>query len=192
MRKIDKGEFLQDLIVRAERQLNFINTDIRNLENEKLRWKAEQEWSIAECLEHLNTYSMYYLPLLEDKIKQFKTSDILDDFFLRGFVGQFFVKMMGNTKKYKAAKRHVPAGKQNPEITVTDFVRYQKQLLECLRFAKHLNLSECRIPISINRIIKLRLGDIFEFLIAHTERHTQQIKRQLTLSERSSAKTTLL
>lgn len=184
MKKIDKREFLQDLIKKAQQQLDFISTYLQNAGDERLTWKKGQEWNIAECLEHLNTYSIYYLPRIEDKIKQHREADILDDFFSRGFVGSFFIKMMGNTKRYKAAQQHVPKGQQSPELTVADFIKYQKQLLECLRLVKNLNLSKCRIPISISKIVKLRLGDIFEFLIVHNERHIWQIKRQLALSEK--------
>ena len=38
------------------------------------------------------------------------------------------------------------------------------------------------VPISIATFIRLRLGDVFAFLIAHDERHMQQALRNLPVS----------
>ena len=39
--------------------------------------------------------------------------------------------------------------------------------------------NKTRIPISINKWIKIKLGDTFRFVIYHNERHIQQAKRVL-------------
>ena len=53
----------------------------------------------------------------------------------------------------------------------------QEKLLILLEEAKQVNLNSIRIPISIAKFIKLKLGDVFMFLIAHNIRHVKQAER---------------
>ena len=52
-------------------------------------------------------------------------------------------------------------------------------MLQLLSLAHDKNLNNIRIPISINKWIKIKLGDTFRFVIYHNERHIQQAKRVL-------------
>jgi hypothetical protein len=45
--------------------------------------------------------------------------------------------------------------------------------------AKRANLNTIKIPISIVPFIKLKLGDTFQFIITHNERHIEQAKRNI-------------
>jgi hypothetical protein len=57
------------------------------------------------------------------------------------------------------------------------FVENQTALIDLLNAARNVNLKKVKIPISISKIVRLRLGDAFQFVIYHNERHMQQIKR---------------
>jgi hypothetical protein len=48
-----------------------------------------------------------------------------------------------------------------------------------LEQSKKINLNKARVPISIAKFIKLKLGDVFGFLIAHNQRHILQAERAL-------------
>jgi hypothetical protein len=40
--------------------------------------------------------------------------------------------------------------------------------------AKNTDLNKIKIPISLTNLIKLKLGDVFQFIITHNERHLAQ------------------
>ena len=83
-------------------------------------------------------------------------------------------------KKYKAFKNHVPPAELDPGRIVAEFILKQEQLASYLKLARQSDMNRIRIPISIMSWIKLKLGDVFQFIIAHNERHIRQAKRNLS------------
>ncbi|MEY4902729.1 MAG: hypothetical protein RLZZ292_544, partial [Bacteroidota bacterium] len=45
--------------------------------------------------------------------------------------------------------------------------------------AQHASLGKVRVPVSITRFLKLKLGDTLRFVIYHNERHVQQALRNV-------------
>ena len=82
-------------------------------------------------------------------------------------------------KNGKIVKMKTPADK-NPNgsaLTITTLERFLKQqdyLKLLLDQSRTLNLTTTKVPISISKIIRLRLGDTFRFLVFHIERHVHQ------------------
>ncbi len=58
-----------------------------------------------------------------------------------------------------------------------EFVEQQDTLLDLLERSKKVNLNKVRVPISISRWIRLKLGDTFRFVIYHHLRHIRQIEK---------------
>jgi hypothetical protein len=137
-------------------------------------------WSIAQCLDHLNSYGDFYLPHIANRL--LTAADIETEEFTSSWFGAYFTKMMDpktGTKKYKAMKGHIPKSELDASRVIAEFIRQQEILLVQLRQASSKDLNAIKIPISITKLIKLKLGDVFQFLIAHNERHMQQAKRNL-------------
>ena len=182
MKAISKLELLGMLEQEVEKHLAGAISAFQNLPEEKLLHPAaDGGWSIAQCLAHLNSYGRYYLPAIRhailhpsDKKKKKK--------FNSGWIGNYFTKMMqpGNsTKKYKSPKDHVPAPNHNACAVVAEFIQQQEELMGCLRMAKGIDINATRVPVSISKWIRLKLGDTFRFVVAHNERHLLQAKRHL-------------
>jgi len=136
-------------------------------------------WSIAQCLEHLNTYGDFYLPEIAKALHGNQIVDS-DPQFKSGWLGHYFTHMMqpGSGKKMKAFKNHIPADHPDAPRVIATFIQQQEILLQYLRLARQADLHK-RLPISISKLIRLQLGDVFQFVIAHNERHIQQAKRHL-------------
>ena len=83
----------------------------------------------------------------------------------------------------QAAKWGNPFGPARIDLdaaaVVAEFIQQQEVLLACLAQSRQADLNAIKIPLSISRWIKLRLGDVLQFLIAHNERHLLQAKRNL-------------
>ena len=50
----------------------------------------------------------------------------------------------------------------------------EHELLEIIEKAEKVNLRKVKIPLSISKIIRFRLGDALMYVIYHNERHMQQ------------------
>ncbi|RFZ94413.1 DinB family protein [Mucilaginibacter conchicola] len=181
--KTDKTQLLNQLIARVEQNI----TDTQHLLTEPLdvltarpRYGA---WNVIEIITHLNTYNNHYLPAIKVAINKGKRSN--DLIYKSSWLGDYFVKMMepvdGNiSKKYKAAAKHKPIS-QNNTVNVNKYILDQKILLDLLQRSANIDLVDNKIPVSIAPAIKLRLGDVYRFLIAHQQRHFIQIANNLKL-----------
>jgi len=182
MKKVKAKELLDQLEAKVESHLNEAIRSFQNLSEEKLlRPAANGGWSIAQCLEHLNRYGDYYLPAIKKGLaKGFPSTE----HFKSSWLGNYFTRMMDpqtGKKKITTFKEYSPAPQLDAYAVVAEFIRQQEVLLELLRTAPSRDLNKIKVPISISRWIKLKLGDVFQFLIAHNERHMQQAKRNLQL-----------
>jgi hypothetical protein len=110
-----------------------------------------------------------------------KTTDA-NAWFTPGTFGNYFTNMMKPKNVYevknkmKAQKGYAPPLGLNVDVVVKEFIQHQQKLLQLLEISKKRNLSDIRIPISISKLIKLKLGDTFRFLIAHEQRHMIQAR----------------
>jgi hypothetical protein len=90
------------------------------------------------------------------------------------------MKPEAGMKKMKAFKHYTPSKIAEPYKVVSTFIDQQEKLLTLLKQARQADLT-IRVPISIAQYIRLKLGDVFQFVIEHDERHIVQAKRNLSM-----------
>lgn len=182
MKAISRVKLLSSLEKDTEAHVTQAVHIFQNLPEEQLlKQPANGGWSIAQCLEHLNSYGRYYLPAIGKGLAK-PAGSPANEVFVSTWLGNYFTKMMqpgAKTKKYKSPKDHMPAAGLDAYAVVSEFIRQQEQLLVYLRMSREADINAILIPISISRFIKLKLGDTFRFLIAHNERHMQQAGKLL-------------
>ena len=141
------------------------------------------KWSVAQVLEHLNFYSRFYITAIEQKLHLNQSGPNKD--FTPGWLGNYFTKLMKPTaektiaSKMKAPANAVPSAQPDATEVLTEFISHQHHLLNLLQIARTANLEYNRIPTSLTKFIKLKLGDTFRFFIAHEQRHFLQIENTL-------------
>ena len=62
---------------------------------------------------------------------------------------------------------------------VAEFIEQQEQWLSLMAEITSVVQLNARVPISISPLVRLKLGDVFGFVIAHNARHIQQADRVL-------------
>lgn len=142
--------------------------------------KNPASWNALECLEHLNRYGNFYLPEIENRIIQSNTKSALT--FTPGLLGNYFANSMKpspTTKKIKTFKSMNPLNSNLDKSVISEFIRQQQQMLELLERSQKIDLNKTKTSISISKLIKLKLGDTFRFVIYHNQRHIEQTKRSL-------------
>jgi hypothetical protein len=151
---------------------------------------AQDKWSAIQCLEHLNTYSRYYLPQLASAIEQgYARQQRAAASFKSGWLGNWFTKTMQPKPdgtlpmRMQSPKNARPAAAGLDAARVMEeFLAGQQQLLLLLQRAEGVNLQRLRVPTSLGKWLKLSLGDTFRFFIAHEERHVLQALRAVGVS----------
>jgi len=138
-------------------------------------------WSIAQCLQHLNTYGHYYLPQIKTGLA-LNAGKAASATFTSTWLGRYFTRTMDpatNQKKYKAFKNYSPPPNLDAYAVVAEFIQQQEELIGYLRSARTADLNTIKIPVSIAKWLKLHLGDVLQFVIAHNQRHLLQAQRNL-------------
>lgn len=181
MKNLNKQALLQSLDDRVEQHIADAVALFQNRDDAFLnRPSATGGWSIAQCLDHLNSYGHYYLPRMREKLRIAPSVEKED--FTSTWLGAYFAKVMDpetGKRKFKAFKGHIPPSNLNSAAVVSEFIRQQEELLYLLRESISKDLDKIRIPVSIVPFIRMKIGDVFQFLVAHDERHMQQAKRNL-------------
>ena len=182
MTTVDKNDLLEKLFNQTEEQLACAVHTFQNLPVETMLRPGENNgWSIAQCMEHLNRYGAYYLPEIKSALVRAKLRRNAT-IFRSSWLGNYFTLMMDpstGVKKVKAFKDYVPDRHLDVAAVTAEYIRQLEELTIYLRQAYGTDLAGARVPVSIARVIRLRLGDVLRFVVAHNERHFRQMKRAL-------------
>ncbi|MFD1142877.1 DinB family protein [Larkinella insperata] len=176
---------LDQLTAETHALIQIVENEFSTLPNDALNWPpAPERWSIAQCLEHLNSYGQYYLPKLKRAIERGEQEPIpATERFRSGWLGNYFANSMRPKAdgsiglKAKAVKEHTPAAELDAKAVMAVFQGQQRELLSLLERARRVDMQKLRVPISIARFIRLSVGDTLRFLIAHEQRHILQAQR---------------
>ena len=172
-------------IVTKITQENVENIDkrVRKLSEAQLKWRPDPGvWNVSEVLSHLNEYSRYYHPAFHKRFANTRFTSTKEA-FVSSPLGRSAWKSMklGRAKNIKR-KFKAPKG-YNPSLDSSlltgrefeDFLTHQEELKEIFELSQTVNMRRVKVPISISKIVRLRLGDALLFVVYHNERHVQQI-----------------
>ena len=93
---------------------------------------------------------------------------------------------LGNAKNVKRKFKSPKTSNPTIDISlltgneVSDLEKGQTELLSIIESAEEVNLRKVKVPISISKIIRFRLGDALLFVAYHNERHMQQALNVMT------------
>lgn len=180
MKKIISNRLLNELQAEVRAMMDGIHRLQQEDPEHLVQAPAPGKWSAAQVLAHLVSYGDYYLPAIQKAMEKESAPSML---FKPGPIGNYFTLLMQAApdgtarKKMKAPKQHRPAPDTDWYPVKEKFLQQQKVLLELLETAQHRNIGSTRVPISLTRFIRLKLGDTFRFLVAHEHRHFMQLQR---------------
>jgi len=178
--KITTTTLITDLLEKTRINLHKVE-GFKELSEQELNYKASiDEWSILECIEHLNIYGDFYILQIRESIE--KTTTIATKTFKSGLIGNYFVNLIApkeKLNKMKTLKENNPIGSRLDKNVLDRFIDQQKECLGLTEKSKNINLTKTKTAISITKLIKLRLGDTFRFITAHNERHLLQVENIL-------------
>jgi hypothetical protein len=177
---IPNQQLLQELLDITLKNEEIVSTFLNFTDQELNFKKSPDSWSILECIEHLNLYGDYYIPTIQKTLTE-QSVTATSDSFKPGILGNYFANAMrtvnGKTKKMKSPKNKNPANSKLERSVLNRFMSQSADLKNLLNQAKGKDLTRMKTPISLTKLIKLRLGDTFRFYTYHIERHVAQAQR---------------
>lgn len=157
------------------------------LTEEQAQWQPDpKRWSVADCFEHLNVTEEKILPHLHRTIEEAQEARdpgaALPDSFRYGFFGSLFVRMLEPPPKFRvrAPTGYTPAaGERSFDETRARFQELREQRIRAVEACRGLHLKRVRMTSPSMRLVRLSLGQWFDFLAVHDRRHLWQA-RQVT------------
>ncbi|MEO6001464.1 MAG: DinB family protein [Chitinophagaceae bacterium] len=178
--QIEANLLIDDLLTRTEKSITAVQK-FKQLTTGQLNFKrGREEWSVLECIEHLNLYGDFYLPEIETRMLA-KKGRRHDPIFKSGVLGNYFANLMqvkdGKVKKMKSPKDKNPVNSALTVITIDRFLKQLEKLKSLLMQSRNVDFTKTKTAISLTNFVRLRLGDTFRFFIYHIERHILQAER---------------
>lgn len=175
-------QLIEELKRITQSNLDLLKKKFSHLNEQQKNWRKDKDsWSLNEIFAHLNEYSNYYHPAFSSRIQNTKYKEP-KELYVSTPLGRSAWKSMklGNAKnvkrKFKSPRSYNPF--YNPEIVtgadIDSFQKSQIELLEIIDQAATVNMRKVKIPISISKIVRLKLGDALMYVVYHNERHMQQ------------------
>ena len=181
-------ELLQTVNDITQENIDYIREATKKLSEFQLNWVPNPGvWSVNQVLTHVNQYGKYYHPTFTRKIENTRFTST-KEVFISSPLGRSAWKSMklgrlNNVKrKFNAPKGNNPTLDSNrvSDQEIESFITQQEELLTIIGKSENVNLKRVKIPISISKIVRLRLGDALLFVVYHNQRHIQQIKNLIT------------
>lgn len=141
------------------------------------RRPAPAEWSVGECLIHLNLTSRAFLPLITNAITRGRDLKLLAvGPYRRDFVGWLLCHVIEPPVRLqtKTTAPFVPRDLEPKAWVLDAFDRLQGELIDCLREANGLALGRLRIVSPFDARIKYNLYSCLRIIPAHQRLHLTQ------------------
>ncbi len=151
------------------------------LSHEQFNWRpGSGQWSIAECLGHLNIMGSEVLSSVDAGLREARARQRYSQgpFRIGYFAGQL-IRATEPPVRYKrqASHKFVPPSDQPVGLVVPAIVDLQAQLIARLGLANGLNLARIKVASPARLIVRLNLYELFVYLAAHERRHLEQAWR---------------
>jgi hypothetical protein len=128
--EISKTVLIDELSKEVRKQIQIVREHYIPASAEQLNSPSENGgWSILQCLEHLNSYGVYYLPAIAAALD--RAGKRTGEMYRGGWLGNYFTKIMSpetGTKKYRAMKGHLPARELDSASVLNDFLNQRPEV----------------------------------------------------------------
>jgi hypothetical protein len=147
------------------------------LDHNQFNWRPSlKQWSISECLAHLNILDGLDVPAIRDAIDEGRAAGLSGKGpFRYGLLSRSFVRFSEPPVKlkFKAPEVYRPPSDQPKDKVVAEFIAVHDQLLHLISEANGLDLARVKVGTLIQHV-KFSLGQRFALLAAHDRRHLRQ------------------
>jgi hypothetical protein len=157
---------------------------LRPLTSEQLnRRPGYDNWSAAQCLEHLNLVGGYFLPALKARLRLAHVKGSAAGQQVRsGWLGRYVTHSASQRNGLgdsllRLPKQYAPTGTRLTGTVVEAFNRQLDELLRLLLLARQVDAGAVRVPNPLYPWLRLRLTDVLEALVAHAQRYVKQAEQ---------------
>lgn len=176
-----QNELLDHLEAEIRQTLETLRREIVPLPDEALHFRSTQnQWTIAECCAHLNVFFERYLPRIEAAVHKAKArkwqadhnAEVRYAAFAKGAIKKVHP---GNQKKYRTGKKYDFYAQPLDRTALKIFIIHLERLARTVAQARETNINRASVQRGQSSFLRYTLGNVFEWLTLHSQRHLAQI-----------------
>lgn len=180
--KIESQKHIEQSVNSLKEDLSEIKALIEGLDEKTLnQLEGPKKWSILQTMEHLTLANTIYVKNIDKAFEKYVQGSA--EIYQSHWKGDWFTRMIspkedGEIKnKMKTVGSMAPEEQLDAEKTINEFFELHEKFIDQMNESRNYNLNKVKVTTGFGPLVKLRLGDVFNFLIGHIERHIIQMKR---------------
>lgn len=180
---VNTKEYLDEAAAGFESAISEVELLVANLDTRTLNTpEADGKWSMLECIEHMSLATEVYTKNIGDKIKEDSLPPASKDF--KGhWKGRMFARMNAPKAggeipmKLKTFKSMEPKNQLKETEVINRFLSIHREIIDLIDQSRSVNIDRVKVATALGPMVKLRLGEAYRFILAHTQRHLVQLQR---------------
>lgn len=185
---LDSADFLKTVASETEKNSNAARTLTSGLTEAQINWKpSTDQWSIAQCLEHLaitsSKFDIYISAALERARAKWPVTNGLN--YKPGMVGGWLAKQVNpeGVRKLTAPRVFRPSASSTIHGALEMFLNQQDRFLDFVRQSRGIDYNKTRLRSPVTPLMRYSLADAFVITVLHSQRHLAQARRVREMPE---------
>jgi len=179
---LDSPNFLQTVVAEAKENSEAARTLTSDLSEAQLNWKpSPEQWSIAQCLEHLvvatKGFEKYFTAALEQARENRQVT--IPPKYKPSLVGGWLAKQVSPeaARKLPAPKIFRPGNLSEIRGSLESFLNEQDRFVDFVRRSEGIDYNKTRLRSPVTPLMRYSLADAFVITVLHGQRHLGQARR---------------
>jgi hypothetical protein len=170
---------LNELETALREVLHIVRTQVAPLPEAALLVRSQPDgWNMLEIFAHLNALSDYYLSHIDRSIHKAKARRWENGGEAENnWAGRRALRIVSvGSKSRKTPKKFNFLRKPVEKDEVKRFLINSERLLRSLQLSKEIDINRPKVPAATFPHLKFNLGGLYQYLVAHTQRHILQFQ----------------
>jgi|SRR6185503_15331336 len=179
---LDSPDLLETIASEADKNNDTAKTVAGDLTEAQMNWKpSPDEWSIAQCLEHLavatNGFEKYFSAALTHAHSNSPTTrpPAYKPTLLGGWLARHVAPE--SPRKLRAPRMFRPGDASAIQGSLQMFLDEQQKFIEFVRQSNGIDYNKTRIRSPVTPLVRYSLADAFVITVLHAQRHLAQARR---------------
>src|SRR5438067_2655675 len=179
---IESPNFLQTVVAEAKENSEAARMVTADLTEAQLNWKpSSEQWSIAQCLEHLaitsGKFDDYFSSTLERAQKQRPVTNT--PAYQPSMVGGWLARQVNpdGGRNLPAPKVFRPSAVSSIHAPLELFLNQQLKFIDFVKQCTSIDYNKTRLRSPVTPLMRYSLADAFVITIVHESRHLAQATR---------------
>ncbi len=178
---VESADFLKEIDAQSQMNGEEARAVVAGLDEAQLNWKpTPDQWSIAQCLEHLANASHGFNPYFDRvvaRVRQ-KFPAASPPAYRPTFMGGWLIKYVEpeSPRKLKAPKIFQPSA-SNVQGALEKFLAQQKTFRQYVGDTQGIDYNRTRLRSPVTPLIRYSLADAYVITVVHEQRHLAQAQR---------------